>query len=119
MLGGGGGDWLVEGPLDEGSKDILSAGDGNDIILTDHVPAVKDLLSCGSGFDRAIVDRKDVVAGDCERVRVVHGSERKVFEQEGAFFESLPPAQREFFDAENDFANFFEEQLAPDPTVGG
>jgi Ca2+-binding RTX toxin-like protein len=109
MVGGEGGDWLVEGPLNEGSKDILTAGDGNDIIITDHVPAVQDLLSCGSGFDRAIVDRKDVVAGDCERVRVVHGSEEEVLKQEDAFFESLPPEQLEFFDT------FFDEQLAPDP----
>jgi Ca2+-binding RTX toxin-like protein len=110
MLGGGGGDFLVDGPIDEAAKDdVLSAGDGNDIIATDHVPAVRDLVSCGGGFDRAIVDRKDVVAGDCERVRVVHGSEEEVFEQEGAFFESLPPAQREFF------FTFFDEQLAPDP----
>jgi hypothetical protein len=72
-------------------------------------------LSCGGGFDRAIVDRKDVVAGDCERVRVVHGSEEEVFAQEDAFLASLPPATREFFDFENGLANFFEEQLAPDP----
>ncbi|MBA2713446.1 MAG: hypothetical protein H0U55_07835, partial [Rubrobacteraceae bacterium] len=112
MLGGGGGDWLIEGPIDEASKDTLSAGDGDDIIITDHVPAVKDLLSCGSGFDRAIVDRKDVVADDCERVRVVHGSEEEVFEQEGAFFESIPPAVSEFF-----FGTFWDG-LAPDPTGG-
>jgi hypothetical protein len=109
MLGGGGGDFLVEGPIDEASKDTLTAGDGNDVILTDHVPAAQDLLSCGSGFDRAIVDRKDVVAGDCERVRVVHGSEEEVFEQEDAFFGSLPSAQLEFF------FTFFDAQLAPDP----
>ena len=109
MLGGEGGDWLIEGPLDEASKDIVSAGAGNDIIITDHVPAVKDIVSCGSGFDRAIVDRKDVVADDCERVRVVHGSAEEVFEQEDAFYGSLPPEQLEFFDT------FFEEQLAPDP----
>jgi hypothetical protein len=42
-------------------------------------------------------------------VRVVHGSKAEVLDQEDAFFESLPPAVREFFDT------FFEEQLAPFP----
>jgi Ca2+-binding RTX toxin-like protein len=110
MLGGGGGDFLVDGPIDEAAKDdVLSAGDGNDIIATDHVPAVRDLVSCGGGFDRAIVDRKDVVAGDCERVRVVHGTEAEVREQEDAFYGSLPKAQSEFI------FTFIDEQLAPDP----
>jgi len=67
MVGGEGGDWLVEGPVDEASKDILSAGDGDDIIIVDHVPATKDLVSCGSGLDRVIADRKDVVADDARR----------------------------------------------------
>jgi hypothetical protein len=77
------------------------------------VPAVKDIVSCGTGFDRVIADRKDVVAPDCERVRVVHGSVEEVFEQEEAFFESIPPGVTRFFNT------FFEEQLAPDPTAGG
>jgi Ca2+-binding RTX toxin-like protein len=112
MLGEGGGDWLVDGPLDEASKDdVLSGGDGDDILVVDNVPAVKDIASCGSGFDRVIADRKDVVAPDCEKVRVVRGSEAEVLEQEEAFFESLPPAVREFF------FTFFEEQLAPVPNV--
>ena len=111
MLGGGGGDFLIDGNLDEASKDTITAGDGNDIIITDHVPAVKDIVSCGRGFDRAMVDRKDVVAGDCERVRVVHGSEEEVFAQEDAFFASLPPAVSEFFGT-------FCNGLAPDPTGG-
>jgi hypothetical protein len=118
MLGEGGGDWLVDGPLDEASKDdVLSGGDGDDILFGDHVPAVKDIVSCGGGFDRAVVDRKDVVADDCERVRLVRGSFEEVLEQEEAFVESLPPAVREFFDSENEYQNFFEEQLAPLPNV--
>lgn len=110
MLGEGGGDLLVDGPLGEGSKnDVLSGGEGDDIFLADHVPAVKDTVSCGGGFDRAVADSKDVVADDCEKVRVVHGSKKEVLKQEDAFFKSLPPAQRKFFDT------FFEEQLAPFP----
>jgi hypothetical protein len=71
------------------------------------VPAAKDILSCGRGFDRVIADSKDVVAPDCEKVVIVHGSEAEVLEQEEAFFESLPPAVAEFF-----FTFFEEEQLA-------
>jgi Ca2+-binding RTX toxin-like protein len=116
MLGEGGGDLLVDGPLGEASKnDVLSGGEGDDILFGDHVPAVKDIVSCGGGFDRVVVDRKDVVANDCEKVLLVHGSKKEVLDQEDAFFESLPPATRKFFDFENDFANFFEEQLAPFP----
>src|SRR5215203_2913047 len=113
MLGGGGGDWLFDGPLDEASKDdVISGGEGDDILLSDHVPAVRDIVSCGGGLDRLIADRKDVVADDCERVRIVHGTEAEVEEQENAFFESIPPAQLEFF-------NTFDERLAPAPPGGG
>jgi hypothetical protein len=110
MLGEGGGDQIVDGPIGEGSKDdVLSGGDGDDFFFADHVPAVKDIVSCGGGFDRVLADSKDVVAYDCEKVLVVHGSKAEVRQQEDAFFESLPPATREFFDT------FFEEQLAPFP----
>ena len=113
MLGGGGGDEIVDGEIDEASKDdVLSGADGNDILVADNVPAVRDIVSCGGGFDRVLADRKDVVADDCERVRVVHGSRAQVLDQEEAFFESLPPSAalgEEFFDT------FFEEQLAPFP----
>src|SRR3712207_443332 len=108
-----GGDWLVEGDLDDSWKDTLSGGDGDDIFLVENVPARRDVVSCGRGFDRVIADRRDSVADDCEKVRVVHGTEKEVLRQEGAFFESLPPAVAEFF------FTFEEQQLAPDPTVGG
>ncbi len=112
MLGEGGGDFIVDGLLYESSKDdVLSGGAGDDILLGDHVPAVKDIVTCGGGFDRAVVDRKDVVADDCEEVLLVRGSFEEVLEQEEAFFESLPPGVREFFDT------FFEEQLAPFPAT--
>jgi hypothetical protein len=109
MLGEGGGDALVDGNLGEASKnDVLLGGDGDDILIGDHVPAVKDIVSCGGGFDRAMADSKDVVADDCEKVLVVHGSKKEVLKQEDTFFKSLPPATREFF-------NTFDEQLAPSP----
>ena len=58
-------------------------------------------MSCGDGFDRVLVDSKDVVAPDCERV----------FTRSREFWESVPPAVSEFFNEDT----FFEEQLAPDP----
>ncbi len=97
MLGGEGGDWLTDGHLDEASKnDILSGGDGDDILFGDHVPAVKDKVSCGGGFDRAVIDSKDVVANDCEKMLLVRGTFEEVLKQEEAFVKSLPPATREF-----------------------
>ena len=116
MLGQGGGDWLFDGAIGEGSKDdVLSGGAGEDILIGDHVPAVKDSVSCGGGFDRAVVDSKDVVANDCEKVLLVRGTFEEVLDQEDAFVESLPREVRVFFDFENDYENFFEEQLAPFP----
>jgi Ca2+-binding RTX toxin-like protein len=110
MLGGGGGDQIVDGEIDEASKDdVLSGADGNDLLVADNVPAVRDIVSCGGGFDWVLADRKDVVAEDCEKVLVVHGSKKEVLKQEDTFYKSLPPATREFFDT------FFDEQLAPFP----
>jgi hypothetical protein len=109
MLGGGGGDLIVDGELDEASRDdVLLGQDGNDILIANHVPAVKDIVRCGGGFDRVLADRKDVVAADCEKVLVLRGSVEEVLEQEDAFFESLPPAYGEFFET-------FDVQLAPFP----
>jgi hypothetical protein len=111
MLGEGGGDLLVDGPIGEAAKDdVLSGGEGDDLLIADHVPAVRDIVSCGGGFDRVVADSKDVVADDCERVRLVHGSKAEVLDQEDAFFDSLRAAQREFW-------NTFEEQLAPFPNT--
>ena len=113
MLGQGGGDLIVDGLIGEGSKDdVLSGEEGDDILIGDHVPAVKDIVSCGGGFDRVVADSKDVVADDCEKVLVVHGSKKEVGKQEEAFFNSLPAAEMEFWDT-------FFERLAPDPTAGG
>jgi hypothetical protein len=50
-----------------------------------------------------------MVADDCEKVLVVHGSKAEVLDKEDAFIASLPPTTREFFDT------FFEEQPAPFP----
>ena len=91
IVGGEGNDWLVEDGLREFSKDTLSGGSGNDVIDVWHKPAaVTDVVACGSGFDRVIADRATLVAPDCEKVVVVHGSKENVFEQSDAFYESIP-----------------------------
>jgi Ca2+-binding RTX toxin-like protein len=70
IVGGRGNDSLFEGAEPDVAKpDILSAGDGNDVVwVLNWSPRGKDFLSCGSGFDRVIADRTDVIAADCERV---------------------------------------------------
>ncbi len=88
-------DFLVDGPTREFSVDKLSGGDGKDLFLVDNAPAAKDIATCGDGFDWVLADRKDVVAGNCERVRLVHGSRAEVSQQEDRFLASIP---RSFFE---------------------
>jgi Ca2+-binding RTX toxin-like protein len=90
VVGGKGNDLLGDGVLRESSLDTLSGGDGNDVILVDNKPAAKDKVVCGGGFDRVLADRADVIAPDCERTTIVHGSLEDVFRQEERFFESVP-----------------------------
>ncbi len=92
VLGDPGNDFLVDGPTREFSLDKLSGGDGNDVFLVENVPAVKDFVTCGGGFDRVLADRKDVVAPDCEKVQIVHGSLEEVLQQEDDFLQSVPPS---------------------------
>ena len=101
VLGDAGNDLLIDGPLRESSLDKDFGGDGNDVLLVDNVPAAKDIATCGGGFDRILADREDLVAPDCERVRIVHGSREEVKQQEEEFFAVHPaellrrPAARE------------------------
>jgi hypothetical protein len=92
VLGNAGNDFLVDGPTREFSLDILSGGDGNDVFLVENAPAAKDIVTCGDGFDRVLADRRDVVARNCERVRIVHGSREEVLQQEEEFLASIPPS---------------------------
>ena len=92
VLGEAGNDWLIDGPTREFSLDKVSSGDGNDVFLVENVPATKDIATCGGGFDRVLADRKDLVAPDCERVRIAHGSLEEVRQQEEEFFASIPPS---------------------------
>ena len=92
IVGGEGNDFLVEYCLREFSKDTLSGGSGNDVIDVWHKPAaVKDVVACGSGFDRVIADRATLVAPDCEKVVVVHGSLEDSFQQQ---IDSSRPSRR-------------------------
>src|SRR5215208_1316290 len=70
VVGQGGNDYLSDGPLKDSSIDKLSGGDGTDVLTPLNKPAAKDILSCGDGKDWALVDKKDVVARDCEKVFV-------------------------------------------------
>jgi Ca2+-binding RTX toxin-like protein len=92
VLGDEGNDFLIDGPTRESSLDKVSGGDGNDVLLVENVPATKDIATCGGGFDRILADRKDLVAPDCERVRIAHGSLEEVRQQEEEFFASIPPS---------------------------
>jgi Tol biopolymer transport system component len=49
-----------------GGKDVVDAGAGNDLIYTNDLNG--DIVNCGPGRDRVIVDKKDEVAGNCERI---------------------------------------------------
>src|SRR5215208_4605829 len=51
-----------------GATDILTGGDGNDVLDPFNKPAGRDFVTCGRGFDRALADTEDVVAPDCEKV---------------------------------------------------
>ena len=105
IVGGGGNDYLLDGePFgEEGSKDVLSGGEGNDVFDVINRPAAKDVVVCGDGFDRVLADRKDVLASDCERVAVGLAAALELNEDldERGFFERL-----------------FEEDLAPFPEGG-
>jgi hypothetical protein len=69
LRGLGGRDTLIG----RGDSDRLFGGGGNDFINpVDPGRLEGDRVNCGPGFDRVLVDRstEDVVARNCERVRV-------------------------------------------------
>ena len=68
LLGQEGNDLLLDGPEREFATDMLSAGEGNDVVAAVNKPAFEDIVTCGGGLDRVIADRKDVLAPDCEKV---------------------------------------------------
>src|SRR5215210_3098806 len=98
ILGEEGNDLIIDGPDREFATDKLSAGDGNDAVGAVNSPAFKDIVTCGGGFDRVMVDRKDVVAPDCEKVFFGPASEDEFIESlPQSFFAGLHPQVFEFF----------------------
>jgi Ca2+-binding RTX toxin-like protein len=92
VLGEEGNDLVADGPDREFSTDTVSGADGNDVVAAVNRPAFVDIVSCGGGFDRVIVDRKDVLAADCEKVFVGLGSEDEFLASiPQSFFEGLHP----------------------------
>jgi RTX calcium-binding nonapeptide repeat (4 copies) len=60
--GGPGGDLVIGGA----GGDTLAGGPGNDVIVSRD--GVADTVTCGPGTDQAVIDLRDSVAGDCERI---------------------------------------------------
>jgi Ca2+-binding RTX toxin-like protein len=90
VVGEEGNDLQIDGPVSDVALDVVSGGDGTDVLLVDNAPAAKDTATCGGGFDRVLADSEDLVSPDCERVRIVHGSREEVRQQEEEFFASIP-----------------------------
>ena len=97
VLGQEGNDLVVDGPVREFATDNISAGAGNDVVAAVNRPAFEDIVTCGGGFDRMIVDRKDVLAPDCEKVFFGLGSEDEFIASiPQSFFEGLHPQSLQF-----------------------
>jgi len=64
IAGGRGSDRIVGGR----GRDRIAAGKGADRV--DARGGGRDRVSCGGGRDRVRADRRDRIAGDCERVLV-------------------------------------------------
>jgi Ca2+-binding RTX toxin-like protein len=97
VLGEEGNDLVADGPAREFATDNVSGGEGNDVVAAVNRPAFVDIVSCGGGFDRVIVDRKDVLAPDCEKVFFGLGSEDEFIESiPQSFFEGLHPQFTQF-----------------------
>ena len=69
VKGDGGADNLIGQGYDI-SLDYFYGGSGDDIFQVRDVPAVKDSVDCGPGIDTVYADEADVVADNCERVKV-------------------------------------------------
>jgi Ca2+-binding RTX toxin-like protein len=93
VLGGEGNDFMQDGEFQPPAvKDILSAGDGNDVLNVGNKPVGKDVVTCGGGLDRVLADRADVVTPDCEKVFIGPAAADKFFNSiPESFFEGLNP----------------------------
>jgi serralysin len=90
ILGGAGNDYMIDGERKEGATDTLVGGTGTDVIDPFNEPASRDIVSCG-GFDRVLVDGKDVVAPDCEKVAIGLAELKKLDQQieKSGFYDKL------------------------------
>ena len=92
MTGNDGNDLVFDGPFRDSATDIISAGDGNDVVGVFSDPAFKDIVTCGGGVDRVFADKKDVVARDCEKVADSFAEFEELSESiPQSFWEGLPP----------------------------
>jgi hypothetical protein len=93
IVGGEGNDFVVDGDRrgSAGATDILTGGDGNDVLDPFNKPAGRDFVTCGRGFDRALADTEDVVAPDCEKVAVGPAAVRELQQQleDSGYFDRL------------------------------
>jgi Ca2+-binding RTX toxin-like protein len=90
VVAGGGNDEIIDGDFREFSHDNISGGAGKDAFFVWHKPAYRDTIVCGSGFDRVLADPKDVVAPDCEWVKILKGPIDELLAQEQQFVNSPP-----------------------------
>jgi Ca2+-binding RTX toxin-like protein len=90
VVAGGGNDEIIDGESREFSHDNISGGAGKDAFFVWHKPAYRDTIVCGSGFDRVLADPKDVVAPDCEWVKILKGPIDELLAQEQQFVNSPP-----------------------------
>jgi len=89
IVGQEGNDLLWGGHPRDSTIDVLSGGDGGDVIFVhNELAAKKDIVLCGDGRDQVLADRADVLRSDCERVVVVHGSPEDIERQEANFYEN-------------------------------
>jgi len=70
LKGGNDNDWVDAQESIEQGVDRLRGDRGNDFLTAFNRNARRDYVRCGAGRDRAIVDSKDIVADDCETIRV-------------------------------------------------
>ena len=89
-VGGPGNDFLNE-LIRDAAEDNYVGGPGDDVFAVNNTPAARDVVVCGSGFERVLADRKDVVAGDCERVYFGLTDDEFGETIGPSFFEGLPP----------------------------
>jgi hypothetical protein len=78
---------LLKASADFSSKAAYTRYDVN--FVHHKFAAKKDVVFCGDGRDQVLADRADMLAPDCERVVIVHGSPEDIERQEALFNDSI------------------------------